>query len=87
LTDLAATGQLDLLRRLYGQWHIAQGVWEELNPEGQRRPIRRRKRDDGRRRSALRRPIAADPTFELREALATIFHTGDEGEEGSRGAG
>ena len=34
LTNLAAIGQFDLLRRLYGQIHIAQGVWEELNAGG-----------------------------------------------------
>jgi len=36
LTNLAAIGQFDLLRRLYGHLHIAQGVWEELNAGGQR---------------------------------------------------
>lgn len=40
LTNLAAIGQFDLLRRLYGQLHIGQGVWEELNAEGQRWPGR-----------------------------------------------
>ncbi|MBN1139203.1 MAG: DUF3368 domain-containing protein [Anaerolineae bacterium] len=34
LTNLAAIRQFDLLRRLYGRVHIAQGVWEELNAGG-----------------------------------------------------
>lgn len=38
LTNLAAIGQFDLLRKLYGQLHIADGVWEELNARGQRWP-------------------------------------------------
>lgn len=40
LTNLAAIGQFDLLCRLYGQLHIAQGVWEELNAGGERWPGR-----------------------------------------------
>ena len=38
LTNLAAIGQFDLLRRLYSQVHIARGVWEELNAGGKRWP-------------------------------------------------
>jgi predicted nucleic acid-binding protein len=38
LTNLAAIGQFDLLRRLYTQVAIAQGVWEELNAGGIRWP-------------------------------------------------
>ena len=38
LTNLAAIGQFDLLRRLYLKLHIAQGVWEELNAKGKRWP-------------------------------------------------
>jgi predicted nucleic acid-binding protein len=38
LTNLAAIGQFDLLRRLYFELHIAQGVWEELNAGGGRWP-------------------------------------------------
>lgn len=38
LTNLAAIGQFGLLRRLYGQIAIAQGVWEELNAGGMRWP-------------------------------------------------
>ncbi|MFO7742033.1 MAG: DUF3368 domain-containing protein [Anaerolineae bacterium] len=34
LTNLAAIGHFDLLRQLYAQIHIAQGVWEELNAHG-----------------------------------------------------
>lgn len=34
LTNMAAIGQFDLLRRLYGRLHIAHGVWEELNADG-----------------------------------------------------
>jgi predicted nucleic acid-binding protein len=40
LTNLTAIGQIDLLRRLYGHLHIALGVWEELNADGQRWPGR-----------------------------------------------
>jgi predicted nucleic acid-binding protein len=38
LTNLAATGQFDLLRQLYGHVHIPVGVWEELNAQGKRWP-------------------------------------------------
>ena len=38
LTNLAAIGQFNLLHDLYGQVHIAQGVWEELNAGGTRWP-------------------------------------------------
>jgi len=38
LTNLAAIGQFDLLRRLYGELHIANGVWDELNANGKRWP-------------------------------------------------
>ncbi len=34
LTNLAAIGQFDLLRRLYGRLHIAEAVWTELNAGG-----------------------------------------------------
>ena len=40
LTNLAAIGQFDLLRHLYGRLHIAQGVWEELNARGKHWPGR-----------------------------------------------
>ncbi|RLC89984.1 MAG: DUF3368 domain-containing protein [Chloroflexi bacterium] len=40
LTNLAAIGQFDLLRCLYGRLHIARGVWEELNAGGQAWPGR-----------------------------------------------
>jgi len=40
LTNLAAIGRFDLLRRLYGQVHIAEGVWQELNAGGRRWPGR-----------------------------------------------
>jgi len=40
LTNLAAIGQFDLLRHLYGRLHVAQGVWEELNAKGQSWPGR-----------------------------------------------
>ncbi|MEA3345490.1 MAG: DUF3368 domain-containing protein [Chloroflexota bacterium] len=40
LTNLAAIGQFDLLRRLYGRVHIAHGVWDELNASGKRWPGR-----------------------------------------------
>lgn len=38
LTNLAAIGQFHLLHRLYNQIHIAYGVWEELQADGQRWP-------------------------------------------------
>ena len=38
LTNLAAIGQFDLLRQLYAQLHIAEGVWDELNAKGLRWP-------------------------------------------------
>ncbi len=40
LTNLAAIGQLDLLRELYGALHVATAVWDELNAGGQRWPGR-----------------------------------------------
>jgi predicted nucleic acid-binding protein len=40
LTNLAAIGQFDLLRRLYGDLLIAEAVWEELNAGGQAWPGR-----------------------------------------------
>jgi predicted nucleic acid-binding protein len=40
LTNLAAIGQFDLLRSLYQNVHIAEGVWDELNASGQRWPGR-----------------------------------------------
>ncbi len=38
LTNLASIGQVDLLRRLYEQVTIAEGVWSELNANGKRWP-------------------------------------------------
>jgi uncharacterized protein len=38
LTNLAAIGQVDLLRRLFQQVVIAEGVWSELNAYGKRWP-------------------------------------------------
>lgn len=38
LTNLAAIGQFDLLRRLFGQVHIPDAVWSELNADGKRWP-------------------------------------------------
>jgi predicted nucleic acid-binding protein len=40
LTNLAAIGQFDLLHELYGEVHIADGVWQELNAREQRWPGR-----------------------------------------------
>ena len=40
LTNLAAVGKFDLLRHLYENLHIAEGVWAELNAEGKRWPGR-----------------------------------------------
>jgi uncharacterized protein len=36
LTNLAAIGDFDLLKELFGRIHIAQGVWHELNHGGRR---------------------------------------------------
>ncbi|MBL8253565.1 MAG: DUF3368 domain-containing protein [Candidatus Competibacter sp.] len=38
LTNLAAIGQFDLLRSLYGQLRIAEAVWQELNAQGRSWP-------------------------------------------------
>ena len=38
LTNLAAIGQFDILHHLYGELHIASGVWDELNAGGRRWP-------------------------------------------------
>ncbi len=40
LTNLAAIGQFALLRELYNELHIADGVWDELNAGGKRWPGR-----------------------------------------------
>lgn len=34
LTNLAAIGHFDLLRQLYGEVHISEAVWDELNAQG-----------------------------------------------------
>ena len=38
LTNLAAIGQFEILRQLYGELHIASAVWDELNSQGKRWP-------------------------------------------------
>lgn len=38
LTNLAAIGHFDLLQSLFGEVHIADGVWSELNAGGQPHP-------------------------------------------------
>ncbi len=38
LTNLAAIGRFDLLRQLYSEIHIAEGVWRELNAGGRPHP-------------------------------------------------
>jgi hypothetical protein len=40
LTNLAAIGQFDLLRQLYGGLLIAEAVWAELNADGRTWPGR-----------------------------------------------
>jgi uncharacterized protein len=40
LTNLAAIGQFEILRRLYTHVHIAEGVWEELGARGTHWPGR-----------------------------------------------
>jgi predicted nucleic acid-binding protein len=36
LTNLAAIGQFDVLQQLYGEIHIATGMWAELGAHGRR---------------------------------------------------
>jgi len=38
ITSLAAIGQFELLQKLYGEIHIADAVWHELNHGGRRYP-------------------------------------------------
>ena len=38
LTNLAAIGRFELLRQMFGELHIAGGVWEELNSGGRPHP-------------------------------------------------
>ncbi len=38
ITNLATIGHFELLRELFGEVHIAHGVWEELNKGGRRHP-------------------------------------------------
>ena len=38
LTNLSAIGRFDLLRGLFGEIRIAEGVWQELNAGGRRHP-------------------------------------------------
>jgi len=38
LTNLAAIGRFDLLRLLFGTIHIAEGLWSDLNAQGQAWP-------------------------------------------------
>ena len=38
LTNLAAIGQFTLLSELFGELHIAEGVWSELNAKGHQWP-------------------------------------------------
>ncbi|MDW8325876.1 MAG: hypothetical protein RMK99_04855 [Anaerolineales bacterium] len=38
LTNLAAIGHFDLLRQLYHEVHIPEGVWAELNAQVKRWP-------------------------------------------------
>lgn len=40
LTNLAAISQFHLLQKLYGQIHMADGVWGELNARGRAWPGR-----------------------------------------------
>lgn len=40
LTNLAAIGHFELLRKLFGEIHIADGVWQELNKGVKRHPGR-----------------------------------------------
>ena len=40
LTNLAAIGHFELLRKLFGEIHIAEGVWAELNKGARRNPGR-----------------------------------------------
>ena len=67
LTNLAAIGQFDLLRQLYGGLLIAEAVWAELNAGGRAWPGRDEvaAADWIRRRAAANRPLV----LALRERL------------------
>jgi len=67
LTNLAAIGQFDLLRSLYGQLRIAEAVWDELNAGGRAWPGREEvaAADWIERRAVQNRPLA----MALRERL------------------
>ena len=67
LTNLAAIGQFDLLRQLYGGLLIAEAVWAELNVGGRAWPGRDEvaAADWIRRRAAANRPLV----LALRERL------------------
>ena len=67
LTNLAAIGQFDLLRQLYGRLWIAEAVWDELNAEGRAWPGRAEvaAADWIERRAAQNRPLVTA----LRERL------------------
>jgi hypothetical protein len=67
LTNLAAIGQFDLLRQLYGGLLIAEAVWAELNAGGRAWPGRDEvaAADWIRRRAAANRPLVTA----LRERL------------------
>lgn len=67
LTNLAAIGQFDLLRRLYGRLLIAEAVWDELNAGGRAWPGRAEvaAADWIARRAAQNRPLVTA----LRERL------------------
>ena len=67
LTNLAAIGQFDLLRQLYGRLLIAEAVWDELNAEGRAWPgrVEVAAADWIERRAAQNRPLVTA----LRERL------------------
>jgi predicted nucleic acid-binding protein len=67
LTNLAAIGQFDLLRELYGQLLVAEAVWEELNTGGRAWPGREEVAGAGwiARRAVANRPLVTA----LRERL------------------
>ena len=67
LTNLAAIGQFDLLRALYGQLLVAEAVWAELNADGRTWPDREEvaAADWIARRAVMNRPLV----MALRERL------------------
>lgn len=69
LTSLGALGQLDLLQRIFGEVHISEAVWDELNADGVRWPGR----DAVESAAWIRRhPMTSEPL--VRSLMRSIDH-------------